>query len=79
MTARSLVRNSRMSTNTAARYLRDMAISKDNATLESNAKRVDELIVSIRSDIEELKAMNILDAGEVNTYSTLKSRGKPES
>ncbi len=71
MTARSLVRNSRMSTNTAARYLRDMAISKDNATLESNAKRVDELIVSIRSDIEELKAMNILDAGEVNTYSTL--------
>ncbi|MCI9252545.1 MAG: methyl-accepting chemotaxis protein [Lachnospiraceae bacterium] len=71
MTARSYVRNSRMSTNTAARYLRDMAISKDNATLEANAKKVDDLIASIRSDIASLKEMNLLDANEVNTYSSL--------
>ncbi len=71
MTARSLVRNSRMSTNTAARYLRDMAISKDNATLESNAKRVDELIVSIRENINDLKEMDLLDAAEVNKYASL--------
>ena len=32
---------------------------------------MDELIASIRSDIAALKEMNILDAGEVNTYSTL--------
>ena len=71
MTARSYVRNSRMSTNTAARYLRDMAISKDSATLETNAKRVEEQISTIRTNLDALKAMNILDTNEVNTYVSL--------
>ncbi len=71
MTARSYVRNSRMSTNTAARYLRDMAISKNSATLETNAKKVDEQIVSIRENINALKEMNLLDANEVNKYASL--------
>ena len=71
MTARSYVRNSRMSTDTAARYLRDMAISKDSTTLEANAKKVDEQIAAIRENLTALKEMNLLDANEVNTYANL--------
>lgn len=71
MAARSLVRGSRMNTNTAARYLRDMAISKDSATFNTNAQKVEQLIADIRTNLTDLKAMNVLDANEVNTYSSL--------
>lgn len=71
MAARSLVRGSRMNTNTAARYLRDMAISKDSATFDTNKQKVEQLIAEIRTNLTDLKAMNVLDANEVNTYSSL--------
>lgn len=71
MAARSLVRGSRMNTNTAARYLRDMAISKDSATFDTNKQKVEQLIAENRTNITDLKAMNVLDANEVNTYSSL--------
>ena len=71
MTARSLVRSSRMNTNTAARHLRDMALAKDAAGFEADAQEVNQMITEIRSDITELKNLNILDASEVNKYSQL--------
>ncbi len=71
MAARSLVRNSRMNTNTAARLLRDMALAKDSANFETNAQEVNKLISEIQTNISNLQEMNILDAGEVNKYAQL--------
>ncbi len=71
MAVRNLSSDSRIKTNTAARYLRDMALQNDPSTYETNTKEIETLIAEIRQDVEQIKALNVLDADDVEVYSSL--------
>ncbi len=69
MTARDCVRDTRINMNTAARILRDMAISKDTTKYDANIKKINELIAEMREDLASLKALDILDSAKVDQYN----------
>ncbi len=62
------VKNNRIMTNIAAKYLRDMVISDQN--YEANKEKVVSNIASIKEDFETIEKLDILDAGTVSEYKS---------
>ena len=65
-----LIKENRINTNIAARYLRDMVIEKDDSNYAKKTAIVQEKIAAIKKNFETLQAMDVLDKDELNEYQS---------
>lgn len=66
--ADDLIKDSRIATNIAARYLRDMVIEKDDSAYADKTAKVQENIATIKNNFETLQSMDVLDQDALNEY-----------
>ena len=66
--ADDLIKENRINTNIAARYLRDMVIEKDDSNYAAKTAIVQEEIAAIKKNFETLQTMDVLDKDELNEY-----------
>lgn len=66
--ADDLIKENRIATNIAARYLRDMVIEKDDSNYADKTAKVQENIATIKNNFETLQSMDVLDQDALNEY-----------
>lgn len=66
--ADDLIKDNRVATNIAARYLRDMVIEKDDSAYADKTAKVQENIATIKNNFETLQSMDVLDQDALNEY-----------
>ena len=66
--ADDLIKENRIATNIAARYLRDMVIEKDDSAYADKTAKVQENIATIKNNFETLQSMDVLDQDALNEY-----------
>lgn len=66
--ADDLIKDNRISTNIAARYLRDMVLEEDTSKYMEKEKLVEDNISSIRENFKELHELNVLDQKSLEAY-----------
>lgn len=66
--ADDLIKDNRIATNIAARYLRDMVIEKDDSAYADKTAKVQENIATIKNNFETLQSMDVLDQDALNEY-----------
>lgn len=66
--ADDLIKDNRIATNIAARYLRDMVIEKDDSNYADKTAKVQENIATIKNNFETLQSMDVLDQDALNEY-----------
>lgn len=66
--ADDLVKDTRLTTNIVARYLRDMFIDESGSNYAETSQKVKDNISTIRQNLEELQAMHVLDENALNEY-----------
>lgn len=68
--ADDLVKENRIATNIAARYLRDMVIEKDDSNYAEKTSKVQENIATIKNNFETLQSMDVLDQDALDEYQS---------
>lgn len=66
--ADDLIKDNRIESNVAARYLRDMVIEKDDRDYAEKTAKVQENIATIKNNFETLQSMDVLDQDALNEY-----------
>lgn len=66
--ADDLIKDNRIESNVAARYLRDMVIEKDDSDYAEKTAKVQENIATIKNNFETLQSMDVLDQDALNEY-----------
>lgn len=68
MKADDLIKDNRIATNVAARYLRDMVLEEDESQYEAKKELVEENLSTIEENFTELEQLGVLDADTLATY-----------
>lgn len=68
--ADDLIKENRIATNIAARYLRDMVIEKDDSNYAEKTSKVQENIATIKNNFETLQSMDVLDQDALDEYQS---------
>lgn len=66
--ADDLIKDNRIVSNVAERYLRDMVIEKDDSDYAEKTAKVQEYIATIKKNFETLQSMDVLDQDALNEY-----------
>ena len=66
--ADDLIKDNRIVSNVAARYLRDMVIEKDDSDYAEKTAKVQEKIATIKKNFETLQSMDVMDQDALNEY-----------
>lgn len=66
--ADDLIKANRISTNEAARYLRDMVLEEDNSNYADQKKEVEDSISTIKENFDTLLSMDVLDEDALKDY-----------
>ena len=66
--ADDLIKENRLATNIAARYLRDMYIEEDKSAYAETAQKIQDNIDTVNSNFEELHKLDVLDEAALNAY-----------